>query len=128
MSARLPIAGRLTKDPELTFLNSGKPMVKFSVATSKRFKNDQGQWEDRDTSFWDCTAFGPLAENIAESTQKGTGVIVLGDMHQEFWEKDGEKKSAWRVNVEDLAVSCRWNQVKVTDGASSNGYSEKPPF
>jgi len=133
MSAPVTIKGRLTRDPELTFLSSGKPMAKFSVVTNDRFKNDKtGEWEDKDTSFWDCTAFGPIAENICESAEKGTGVIVTGKVRQETWEKDGEKKSKFAVIADDFAVSCKFRIVKVTEGASSNGggksYNDEPPF
>lgn len=131
MSTSVTLCGRLTRDPELIFSNKGNAIAKFSIVTSRRVKDAAtGQWSDADTSFYDCTAFGAMAENICESAQKGTSVVATGNMHQESWEKDGETKRAWRVNVDDFAVSCKWNKVTVSDGASSNsnGYSEKPPF
>lgn len=136
MSTQVTLQGRLTKDPELRFTAAGKAVAAFSVVSSRRFKNQQtGEWEDKDTSFYDCSAFGPMAENICESAAKGVGVIVTGNMHQEEYEKDGEKRRPWKVIVDDFAVSCKWKTVTIGEGASnasSNGavktYNDEPPF
>lgn len=132
MSAPVTIQGRLTRDPELTFGKSGTAIAKFAVVTSKRVKNGDN-WEDQDTSFWDVTAFGAMAENVCESLFKGTSVIVMGRMRQESWEKEGEKRTAWRMIADDVAASCKFKTVAVGEGASNgNGggksYSDEPPF
>jgi single-strand DNA-binding protein len=102
MSAAVTLTGRLTRDPELRFTQGGKAIAKFSVVTSDRVRNKTTQeWEDMNTSFWDCTAFDSLAENVCEHFQKGALVIVVGKMKQENWEdkKTGDKRSAFRVQV-----------------------------
>jgi single-strand DNA-binding protein len=51
MSTTVTLTGRLTKDPELRYSANGKPLVRFSVATSRRVKDQQtGEWSDADTS------------------------------------------------------------------------------
>src|SRR5262245_60349540 len=99
MSTQVTLRGRLTGDPEMRFTANGKPVARFSVVTSRRFKNERsGEWEDRDTTFWDCVAFGQLAENVAESLEKGTAVIVTGSAASEEWEgKDGQKRRSTKV-------------------------------
>jgi single-strand DNA-binding protein len=99
----------------MRFTANGKQIVRFSVVTSRRFKNQQTEeWEDRDTTFWDCVAFGQLAENIAESLLKGTAVIVSGNAYTEEWEdKEGQKRRATKVTAEDVAPSLRFASAKV---------------
>ena len=99
----------------MRFSAAGKPVATFSVVTSRRFKNEgTGEWEDRDTTFWDVVAFGQLAENIAESLTKGTSVIVTGNAYQEEWEaKDGTKRRSLKVTADDVAPSMRSASVKV---------------
>lgn len=137
MSSKVTLQGRLTRDPELRFTQGGTALAQFSVVTVRRVKNtSSGEWEDQDVSFWDCTAFGPMAENIVESMEKGTSVIVTGNMRQESWTtKDNEKRTSWRVNADDVGVSVRWKAIG--EAAKSNGkapagiaggYNSDPPF
>lgn len=141
MSTPVTLRGRLTRDPEMKFSASGKQVTRFSVVTSRRFKNDKtGEWEDRDTTFWDCVAFGQLAENIAESLLKGTAVVVTGSASSEDWEaKDGTKRKSMKVVAEDVAPSLRWASAKIAKaernadrGGQSRGEDpwagEEPPF
>lgn len=115
MSTPVTLRGRMVRDPEMRFTANGKPLTRFSVVTSRRFKNEHtGEWEDRDTTFWDCVAFGQLAENIAESLLKGTAVIVSGNAASEEWEtKDGEKRRSMKVIAEDVAPSLKFASAKV---------------
>ena len=115
MSTEVTLRGRLTRDPELRFSAAGKPVTKFAVVTSRRFKNQQtNEWEDRDTTFWDCVAFGDLAQNIADSLEKGTAVVVAGHASQEEWEaKDGTKRKSIKVTAEDVAPSLRFASARI---------------
>ena len=121
MSTPVTLRGRLTRDPEMRYSNAGKPVVKFAVVTSRRVKDQQtGEWSDADTTFWDCVAFGQLAENAAESLEKGTAVIVQGNASQEEWTtKDGEKRRSMKVVAEDVAPSLRFHSAKVSKAARS---------
>lgn len=136
MSSKVTLQGRLTRDPELRFTQSGTAVAQIAVVTVRRVKNGE-VWEDQDVSFWDCTAFGPMAENIVESMEKGTSVIVTGNMRQESWTtKDNEKRTSWRVNIEDIGVSVRWKSLADAKGGSTRrepvktgaGFNDDPPF
>src|SRR5579863_6415043 len=113
MSSKVTLNGRLTKDPELRFTNSGKAIAQFSVVTSRRYKDNQTQeWTESDVSFWDITAFGDMAENICESLAKGSPVIVTGAMRQEVWtDKEDKERRAWRVLADDVAMSVKWRKT-----------------
>jgi single-strand DNA-binding protein len=123
MSTPVTLRGRLTRDPEMRYSNAGKPVCKFAVVTSRRVKDQQtGDWSDADTTFWDCVAFGQLAENCAESLEKGTAVVVQGNASQEEWTtKDGEKRRSMKVVAEDVAPSLRFHSAKVSRAARSEG-------
>lgn len=141
MSTPVNLRGRLTRDPEMRFTASGKQVTTFSVVTSRRYKDETtSEWKDRDTTFWDCVAFGALAENIAESLKKGTAVIVSGNAYQEEWEdKSGQKRRSLKVTVDEAAPSLRFASAKVakaerqasasTAKASGDPWaSDEPPF
>lgn len=130
MSAKVSIEGNVTRDPELKFTQQGKAIAKFGVVTSRRVKDqNSGEWSDADTSFWDVSAFGEMAENICESVSKGTRVIVTGIMRQESWEKEGEKKYAWKVIADDVAVSCKFAKVEATRNPSrSQSQASRPAY
>jgi single-strand DNA-binding protein len=136
MSTEVTLRGRLTRDPELRFSAKGQPVAKFAVVTSRRFKNQQtNEWEDRDTTFWDCVAFSELAQNIADSLEKGTAVVVTGHASQEEWEaKDGTKRKSMKVTAEDVAPSLRFASARIArasrTGAAtpSNGAAEADPW
>jgi single-strand DNA-binding protein len=111
------------------YSNAGKPVARFSVVTSRRVKDQQsGDWSDADTTFWDCVAFGQLAENCAESLEKGTAVVVTGNAAQEEWTtKDGEKRRSMKVMAEDVAPSLRFCSARVSKAARSGGGAQQAP-
>ena len=107
MSIPISFTGNLTADPELKFLPSGIAVASFTVAVSKRVK-DGDTWKDGPTSFVRCTVWRQYAENVAESLAKGTKVVVIGSMSQREYEtKDGEKRSVWECQVEDVGPALR---------------------
>lgn len=139
MSASITLTGRLTADPELRFTPAGKAVASFTVATSRR-KKVGDNWEDADTTFWTCSAWETLAEQVAENLTKGTAVVVSGSAYQRNWEtKDGEKRSRTEVRVDHVGADLRW--AKPADRSRPNapasddpwasgpvGGSDEPPF
>jgi single-strand DNA-binding protein len=111
----ITVVGNLTADPELRFLANGTAMVKFNVASTPRtLDRESGQWKDGDPLFLSCTAWRNLAENIAESLTKGTRVVVTGRLKLSRWATDeGEKRSAYGLDVDEIGPSLKWAQVKV---------------
>lgn len=139
MSAPVTVRGRITRDPELSFSKDGNAIARFTVVSARRYKDStSGEWTDKDTSFWDVSAFGPLAENTCETCVKGTPVIVTGTVFQEKWEtKEGEKRTSWKVRADDVAVSCRYNKVTVHENGADTApprqdrktqFTDEPPF
>ena len=112
----ITVVGNLTDDPQLRFLPNGTAMVKFPIASTPRLLDrESGQWKDGDPLFLTCTAWRDLAEHIAESLTKGTRVIVTGRLRQSRWATDeGEKRSAYGLDVDEIGPSLRFAQAKVT--------------
>lgn len=110
----LAVAGNLTADPEVRFTPAGVAVARFTVAFTPRVMRNN-EWTDGDPSFYDCTAWRQLAEQIAANFGKGARVVVLGTLGQQHWTNDaGEKRSRWVLTVEDLGASVQWANVKIT--------------
>lgn len=101
--SQIAFEGNLTKDPELRFTPAGKGVCNFSVAVNKRVKEGD-KWVDGDASFYDVSAWQQLAEDCA-GLERGQKVIVIGELSQRFWEKDGQKRSSWEVRADSVGRS-----------------------
>jgi single-strand DNA-binding protein len=112
---RLTVVGNLTDAPELRYTAAGVAMAKFTVASTPRvLDRTSGEYRDGDPLFLSCTAFRELAEHAAESLVKGTRVVVVGRLRLSRWETDeGEKRSAYGLDVDELGPSLRFATAKV---------------
>ncbi len=117
------IVGNLTDDPELRYTPNGAAVVNFTVAVSRRFKDEATQqWKDGDTSFLRCSAWRSLAENVAESLTRGMRVIVTGRLRQRSWEtQDGDKRNTVEIEVDEIGPSLKWATTKVEKQSRSGG-------
>ena len=112
---QITIAGNLVDDPELRFTPAGQPVARFRVASTPRFRdNSTGEWKDGDSLFLTCNVWRQAAENVAESLTRGTRVIVSGRLRQRPYEtKEGEKRTVYEVEVNDVGPSLRNASAKV---------------
>ena len=117
------IIGNVTRDPELRFTTGGAAVCSFGVAWTPRRRNPQtGEWEDGDTSFFNCTAWRDLGENIAATISKGTRVVVTGSVKARDWEdRDGNKRTSIEIDVDDCAPSLRWAQAQIERTSRQSG-------
>lgn len=90
------LVGRLGKDPELKYLPDGRAATKFSLATSKRFKDKAGNRNER-TAWHNITAYGKLAEICGEHLKSGSQISCVGEINYQEWEKDNQKH--WRTEI-----------------------------
>lgn len=89
------LIGRLTRDPELKFGQSGKAYSRFSLAVDRPFQKGEAD-------FINCVAFGKTAELIGEYLRKGRKVAVNGRLQMNRYEVNGEKKTTYDVLVESM--------------------------
>ena len=108
------IIGNLTDAPELRFTAQGKAVANFTVAESQRIKDADGTWKDGPSTFWRVSIWDTIAENLAESLNKGQRVIVVGEAKQRSFETNaGEKRTVIEVTASDVGPSLRWATATV---------------
>ena len=125
----LTLVGNLTYAPELRFTPSGNAVANFTIAhTPRRYDTTAKAFVDGDTMFLEAVAWNTLAENIAESFDKGTRVIVTGSLKQEFWDdvKTGEKRSKIKLTVDSIGADLQFAQVKVAKTARRSAPEPEP--
>ena len=120
---QITIIGNLVADPELRFTPAGQPVATFRVASTPRVRDAaSGEWRDGDSLFLTCNVWRQAAENVAESLQRGMRVIVSGRLRQRNYEtKEGEKRTVYEVEVDDVGPSLRNASAKVTRANRSSG-------
>jgi single-strand DNA-binding protein len=120
---QITIAGNLVDDPELRFTPSGQPVAKFRVASTPRYLDkNTNEWKDGDSLFLTCNVWRQAAENVAESLTRGTRVIVSGRLRQRSYEtKEGEKRTVYEIEVDDVGPSLRNASAKVSKMARTGG-------
>jgi single-strand DNA-binding protein len=120
---QITIVGNLVADPELRFTPAGQPVATFRVASTPRYMDrETNEWKDGDSLFLTCNVWRQAAENAAESLQRGMRVIVSGRLRQRNYEtKEGEKRTVYEVEVDDVGPSLRNASAKVTRANRSSG-------
>ena len=119
--------GNVTGAPELRFTPGGQPVVSFTVAVNERYRDKDGAWQDGDTYFLRCTAWGDLAEHIAASVNRGSRVIVTGKHRSRKYDHTdkttGETSERYSHDflVDECGASMRWNDVKIIRADRSTG-------
>ncbi|MBV1852196.1 single-stranded DNA-binding protein [Catellatospora tritici] len=124
----ITVIGNLTDDPELRFTPSGAAVAKFRIASTPRtLDRASGEWKDGEPLFLQCSVWRQVAENVAESLQRGSRVIVSGRLRQRSYEtKEGEKRTVFELEVDEIGPSLRYATAKVQkmsrSGGSGGGY------
>lgn len=101
------LIGNLGKDPEVRYTASGTAVASFSLATSEKFKNKEGEWEER-TEWHNVTLWGRLAEIAGEYLGKGKTVYIEGRLQTRKWQdKDGKDRYTTEIVGEKLQMLSR---------------------
>ncbi len=134
----ITVTGNVTTDPELKVTTNGASWARFTIASTPRsYDRNSGQWIDGQALFLQCTAWRGLGNNIVDTLHKGMRVVVTGKLRQRHWESDqGEKRSAFSLDVEDIGPSLKWATAQVTKAKAPDVQSpshvssadEQPPF
>jgi single-strand DNA-binding protein len=100
MLNRIVLIGRLTRDPELRYTQSGVPVASFTLAVDRSFKNAQGE---RETDFINIVVWRQQAENCAQYLSKGKLAAVDGSLQlRNYTGNDGIKRTAAEVNADTV--------------------------
>jgi single-strand DNA-binding protein len=119
----ITVVGNLVDDPELRFTPSGAAVANFRIASTPRtFDRQTNEWKDGDALFLSCSVWRQAAENVAESLQKGMRVVVQGRLKSRQYEtREGEKRTVFEIEVEEVGPSLKYATAKVTRAARSGG-------
>ena len=102
------LSGNLVKDPELRYTSEGKAVCTFRIGV------DEAGTTRKESGFFTCTAWGTLAQNLADSVKKGQRVVVAGDLRHRSFEVEGKNRSAIEISVIDAGPSMLWATAEVT--------------
>ena len=98
------LIGRLGKDPEMQYFESGAVKAAFSLATSERYKNREGQ-QVENTEWHNLVLWGKGAEIAEKYLRKGKQVYVEGSIKTRSWEaQDGTKRYMTEINVQTFKM------------------------
>ena len=99
------LIGNLGKDPEVSYLGSGVPVAKFSVATSERWKDNEGTLQEK-TEWHNIVAWRKLAEICGQYLRKGSKVYLEGKLQTRSWDdkNTGAKRYMTEVVVDDMIM------------------------
>jgi len=99
---KVMLSGRLTRDPELRYTPAGVPVMTFSLALNRRYKDQSGEWKE-EVCFVNVVAWQRQAEVASEYLKKGSAVFVEGRLQSRSWEtSEGNKRSTLEVRAERL--------------------------
>jgi single-strand DNA-binding protein len=118
---QINLVGNLVDDPELKFLPNGTATARFRIASTPRVKDQDGNWKDGESLFLTCNVWRQAAENCAESITKGMRVIVQGRLKQRSYEKDGQKRTVFEVEVDEVGPSLKNATAKVNKTQRQGG-------
>lgn len=111
----ITIVGNVTADPVLRMSANGRGVVRFDVAINRRrFNRETNQYDDLPPVFQRVVAFGPVAENAAETLRKGLEVVAVGQMADDSYETEaGEKRRQVVLEAQVIAPSLRFAKANV---------------
>jgi len=128
---KVMLIGNLGKDPELRYTASGQAVAGFSLATSEKFKNRSGEFEER-TEWHNIVAWGRLAEIAGEYLSKGKTVFVEGRLQTRKWQdKSGNDRYTTEVVCEKMQMLSPKGEKRGGDAHSTGEsvhYDEAPAF
>jgi len=102
---KVQLIGNLGKDPEVKYTPSGTPVAKLTIATNERFKDKNGEWQDR-TEWHNVVLWQRLAEIAGEYLKKGGKVYIEGRLQTRSWDdkQTNQKKYMTEVVASDLIL------------------------
>lgn len=126
MINRVILVGRLTRDPEMRMTSNERSVVRFGLAVNRSFRNQQGE---RETDFFDVTAWGKTAELVHQYMHKGRMVGIDGRIQmRKYTAKDGSQRTAYDIVAETVHfLDSRGDQGDREEAPPPPRGEEEPP-
>lgn len=123
------LVGNVGKDPEVKFLPSGSAVANFTLATSERFKDKSGEFQER-TEWHNLTAYQRLAEIVRDYVKKGSKLYIEGRIQTRSWDDQasGQKRYRTEIVVSDMVLLSGRGEGDGGGGSrGSSSYDQRPP-
>src|ERR1039458_7905549 len=122
------LLGNVGKDPEIRSTGGGTMVANFTLATSDRFQDAQGNWQDR-TEWHNLVAFKRTAEIVRDYVKKGTKLFVEGKIQTRSWDdkESGAKRYRTEIIVNDLSLLSGRDEGAPSSGGYSRSSSASGP-
>ena len=124
MLNKFMVAGRLTADPEIKTVGENR-LCKFTIACDRPKRKGE---EKAQTDFFDCTAWNRNADVVVDWFGKGDMVTLVGAVHINRYEKDGQKRTSTEVHVEEIHFSGDKKQIAHENGGYNAHYTDEEPL
>jgi len=110
------VAGNLTKDPVFRQTTNSTPVVNFSIASNRKYKDSSNQWQE-DVCYVGIVAWNKLAESCRERLKKGSAVLVDGELQSRSWKSDdGHNRSI--VEIKARRIQFLNKRERIVEGAN----------
>ncbi|GBD86258.1 single-stranded DNA-binding protein ssb [bacterium BMS3Abin03] len=113
------VAGNLTKDPIFRETTNGTPVVNFSLASNRRFKDSSNQWQE-DVCYVGIVAWNKLAESCRNRLKKGSAVLVDGELQSRSWKtEEGHNRSIVEIKARRIQFLNKRGIMVVTENGDA---------
>jgi single-strand DNA-binding protein len=121
------LLGNVGKDPEIRSTPSGTMVANFTLATSDRYQDAQGNWQDR-TEWHNLVAFKRTAEIIRDYVKKGSRLYVEGKLQTSSWDdkQTGQKRSRTEIIVNDISLLSGRDEGGSRGATPTAAYDQRP--
>lgn len=118
------LVGNLTRDAEVTFMQSGMAVAAMSIASNRSRKSGE-EWIN-EVSYYDISLYGKTAENLQQYLKKGQKIAVQGHLKQDRWEKEGQKYSKIRIICDAIQLVGGRLEGNTSGNTAANNGNTKP--
>jgi len=121
------VVGNVGRDPELKYLQSGRPVCSFSVAVSESWTDRQSNEKREKTTWYKVSAWGPLAETANQYVAKGRQVMVIGTVEaRAYADNSGQPAASLDLTARDIRFrgGRDGGEGRSSGGSGSSGGNE----
>ncbi|MGA7722371.1 MAG: single-stranded DNA-binding protein [Ignavibacteriaceae bacterium] len=114
------VAGNLTKDPVFRQTTNSTPVVNFSIASNRKYKDSTNQWQE-DVCYVGIVAWNKLAESCRDRLKKGSAVLVDGELQSRSWKSDeGHNRSIVEIKARRIQFLNKRVKLNGENGAEEH--------
>lgn len=122
------VAGNLTKDPVFRQTTNNTPVVNFSIASNRKYKDSSNQWQE-DVCYVGIVAWNKLAESCRDRLKKGFAVLVDGELQSRSWKsEDGHNRSIVEIKARRIQFLNKRGKINESENGSNGEITDDSDF